>query len=80
MKAGLFFNALAKLLAGTAAMALLLFLPAGTLHYPGAWRLGRRTRRIYRLLQQSALAPCAICVVGRILQLHKKFLHLRQQD
>lgn len=39
MKAGLFFNALAKLLAGTAAMALLLFLPAGTLHYPGAWRL-----------------------------------------
>ena len=35
----LFFQAIAKFFAGVAALALLLFLPAGTLHYPGAWLL-----------------------------------------
>lgn len=37
----LFFRASAALLAGILALGLLLFLPAGTLHYPAAWRLLR---------------------------------------
>jgi len=39
MKSRLFFSALAKTLAGFALMGLLLFLPAGTLDWSGAWRL-----------------------------------------
>ncbi|MBE6914520.1 MAG: isoprenylcysteine carboxylmethyltransferase family protein [Ruminococcaceae bacterium] len=35
----LFFQAIAKFFAGVAAVALLLFLPAGTLRYPRAWLL-----------------------------------------
>ena len=39
MKATLALKALAFFLVGAAMVALLLFLPAGTLAYPGAWRL-----------------------------------------
>lgn len=35
----LFFRALSAILVGFLVLALLLFLPAGTLHYPAAWRL-----------------------------------------
>ena len=35
----LLFSALAKLIVGLAAIATLLFAPAGTFAYPGAWRL-----------------------------------------
>ena len=35
----LFFNAMAKLLAGLVGIASLLFVPAGTFAFPGAWRL-----------------------------------------
>lgn len=37
MKGSLFFRAIGKLLMGLALLALLLFLPAWTLHYPQAW-------------------------------------------
>lgn len=37
MKSSLFFRAIGKLLMGLALLALLLFLPAWTLHYPQAW-------------------------------------------
>ena len=39
MRKKLFFRALTALLAGLLVLSLLLFLPAGTLHYPAAWRL-----------------------------------------
>lgn len=39
MRKRLFFRALTALLAGLLVLSLLLFLPAGTLHYPAAWRL-----------------------------------------
>ena len=39
MKTKLFFRAFAALLAGLIFMGLLLFLPAGTFAFPGAWRL-----------------------------------------
>ncbi|MBQ8585771.1 MAG: isoprenylcysteine carboxylmethyltransferase family protein [Butyricicoccus sp.] len=39
MRKRLFFRALTALLAGLLVLGLLLFLPAGTLHYPAAWRL-----------------------------------------
>lgn len=39
MKKRLFFHAAGKMLAGLILMGLLLFWPAGTLAYPGAWRL-----------------------------------------
>lgn len=39
MRKTLFFRALTALLAGLLVLGLLLFLPAGTLHYPAAWRL-----------------------------------------
>lgn len=37
MKSSLFFRAIGKLLMGLALLALMLFLPAWTLHYPQAW-------------------------------------------
>ncbi len=39
MKIKLFFRALAAMLAGLILMGLMLFLPAGTIAFPGAWRL-----------------------------------------
>ena len=39
MTQALFAEAMAKFSAGVVLVGLLLFLPAGTLHYPGAWRL-----------------------------------------
>lgn len=39
MKLRLFFRAACAMLAGLILMGLLLFIPAGTLRYPGAWRL-----------------------------------------
>lgn len=39
MNIKLFFSALVKFLAGVIMMSLLLFIPAGTIYYPGAWLL-----------------------------------------
>ena len=39
MKKSLILRASAAMLGGLLTLSLLLFLPAGTLHYPAAWRL-----------------------------------------